>query len=100
MMVQTQSYSNTPGEGALAHKIRDELESEGIEVQLQALTGERLNTIAWLHSEGDGPSLMLNGHIDTNMAGEGWTKDPFGAEIDDDCIYGIGVSNMKASERP
>jgi acetylornithine deacetylase len=62
------------------------------------LTDERLNTVAWLRGEGDGPSLVLNGHIVTNMAGEGWTKDPFGAEIDHGCIYGIGVSNMKAAD--
>ncbi len=41
---------------------------------------------------------MLNGHLDTNPAGEGWTKDPLGGEVDDDFIYGIGVSNMKAAD--
>jgi acetylornithine deacetylase len=41
---------------------------------------------------------MLNGHLDTNPAGEGWTKDPFGGDVDDECIYGIGVSNMKAAD--
>src|ERR1700730_4814523 len=47
---------------------------------------------------GGGTSLMLNGHLDTNPAGEGWTKDPFGGDVDDECIYGIGVSNMKAAD--
>src|SRR5258706_92674 len=47
---------------------------------------------------GSGTSPMLNGHLDTNPAGEGWTKDPFGGDVDDECIYGIGVSNMKAAD--
>lgn len=42
--------------------------------------------------------MMLNGHIDTNPAGEGWTKDPFSGAIEDGCVYGIGVSNMKAAD--
>jgi acetylornithine deacetylase len=41
---------------------------------------------------------MFNGHLDTNMAGEGWTKDPLGGVVDDKFIYGIGVSNMKAAD--
>ena len=35
--------------------------------------------------------------MDTNPVGEGWTVDPWGGIVkDDNCIYGIGVSNMKA----
>src|SRR5215213_1673592 len=98
MMVQTPSYSNTPGEGDLARKLAAELEPHGLEVRLHPVTHERLNTVAWLRGSGDGPSLMLNGHIDTNMAGEGWTRDPFGADVDNGDIYGIGVSNMKAAD--
>ena len=35
--------------------------------------------------------------MDTNHIGSGWTTDPFGGEIKDNHIYGLGVSNMKAS---
>jgi acetylornithine deacetylase len=98
MMVQTRSYSNTPGEGDLARKLAAELEPQGLEVRLHPVMHERLNTVAWLRGAAEGPSLMLNGHIDTNMAGEGWTRDPFGADIENGCIYGIGVSNMKAAD--
>jgi acetylornithine deacetylase len=40
---------------------------------------------------------MYNGHMDTNPAGEGWLRDPLGGEVDEEFVYGIGISNMKAS---
>ena len=45
----------------------------------------------------DGRSLILNGHADTvtvEPRGE-WNRDPFGAEIDGDLMYGRGTSDMK-----
>ncbi|KAL7622756.1 hypothetical protein AAE478_006434 [Parahypoxylon ruwenzoriense] len=41
-------------------------------------------------------SLLFNGHLDTNPVSEGWTIDPWEGKIDDNFIYGIGVSNMKS----
>jgi acetylornithine deacetylase len=41
---------------------------------------------------------MFNGHLDTNPVTEGWTVDPLGGVYDDRYVYGIGVSNMKASD--
>ena len=97
-MIQSKSYSNSPGEGDLARWLGAELQAQGLEVEHQEVERDRLNTLAWLRGSGDGPSLMLNGHIDTNPAGEGWTKDPLAGVVDDKFIYGIGVSNMKAGD--
>lgn len=58
---------------------------------------DRPNVIGTLAGMGGGRSLVLNGHVDTvtvEPAGE-WTKDPFGAEIDGDLMYGRGTSDMK-----
>jgi acetylornithine deacetylase len=44
---------------------------------------------------GDGPGLLLLGHTDVVPVGEGWTKDPFGAAVQDGRIYGRGASDMK-----
>ena len=41
---------------------------------------------------------MFNGHMDTNPVTGGWTVDPWGGVRDDDVIYGIGASNMKAGD--
>jgi acetylornithine deacetylase/succinyl-diaminopimelate desuccinylase-like protein len=47
----------------------------------------------------DGPTLLLNGHLDTQPVGDGatWTRDPFGGQIEGDRIYGLGSSDMKGA---
>ena len=52
---------------------------------------------AW-KGTGGGKSLLFNGHLDTNPVTEGWTVDPWAGKVDDNFIYGIGVSNMKAGD--
>jgi len=46
---------------------------------------------------GGGRSLILNGHADTVTIEprDEWTRDPFGAEVDGDLMYGRGTSDMK-----
>jgi acetylornithine deacetylase len=58
----------------------------------------RPNLVARLPGQGDGRSLILNGHVDTMPAGdrEKWTHDPWGGEIDGGQMYGLGVCDMKA----
>jgi len=57
----------------------------------------RPNVIATLKGEGNGKSLLLNGHIDnvTVEPKSDWTVDPFGAEIIDGKIFGRGACDMK-----
>jgi acetylornithine deacetylase/succinyl-diaminopimelate desuccinylase-like protein len=43
----------------------------------------------------DGPKMMLNFHIDTFDAFEGWKTDPFKAIEKDGRIYGLGAHDMK-----
>jgi len=45
---------------------------------------------------GDGPVVALNAHGDVVPPGEGWTKDPYGAEIVDGWMYGRGVAVSKS----
>jgi acetylornithine deacetylase len=44
----------------------------------------------------DGPTLLLTGHSDTVPIGNGWSRDPFGAVIEDGRLYGRGSCDMKA----
>ncbi|MEQ9860380.1 M20/M25/M40 family metallo-hydrolase [Pectobacterium cacticida] len=97
-MVQHKSYSQTDGERKLAEYMASQMQMLGLETQLQPVPGERLNAIGTLRGEGGGPSLLFNGHLDTNPVTEGWTVDPWEGNIDDEFIYGIGVSNMKAGD--
>lgn len=97
-MVRLRSYSAEGEEGAIARFVQDAALESGLESQLQEVEPGRYNVISRLRGSGGGRSLMLNGHLDTNPAGAGWTVDPLGGEVKGGCIYGIGVSNMKAAD--
>ena len=45
---------------------------------------------------GEGPVIALNAHGDVVPPGEGWTVDPYGAEIKDGMMYGRGVAVSKS----
>ncbi len=57
----------------------------------------RRNVVARFPGVGEGPTLILNGHVDTVTAGdEGrWSHAPFGAEVVEDRLYGRGAADMK-----
>lgn len=52
---------------------------------------------ATFRGAGGGPSLLLNGHIDvvSPEPREGWTTDPFRADLRDGLLYGRGACDMK-----
>ncbi len=56
----------------------------------------RPNVVGSFRGNG-GPTLILNGHIDTVTAGDeqGWTHAPFGADVVGECLYGRGAADMK-----
>ena len=45
---------------------------------------------------GPGPIVALNAHGDVVPPGEGWTSDPYGAEIHEGWMYGRGVAVSKS----
>lgn len=97
-MVRRKSYTETEGERALAAHMAEVLREIGLEAELQPVEGERVNAIGRLKGAGGGASLLFNGHLDTNPVTTGWTVDPWGGVVDDEFVYGIGVSNMKAGD--
>lgn len=96
-MVRMRSYSAGGEESALARRMVAEMRQIGLDARLQEVEPGRFNAIGVLAGTGGGRSLMLNGHIDTNPVGVGWTVDPFEGLVRDGFVHGIGVSNMKAS---
>ncbi len=48
------------------------------------------------HRFGDGPVIALNAHGDVVPPGEGWTCDPYGAEVRDGWLYGRGAAVSKS----
>ena len=67
-------------------------------VRLEAPGGDvpRPNVLGSREVGAAGPTIHLNGHVDVVPPGDGWTTDPFGAEIRDGRIYGRGSCDMKA----
>lgn len=94
-MARIKSYSGDETEIAdfTATKLRD----LGLDVQLQQVAPRRVNVIGTWRGARNAPSLMYNGHMDTNPAGEGWSRDPLGGDVDDQFVYGIGICNMKSA---
>lgn len=57
----------------------------------------RPNVTAVRQGSGAGRSLILSGHVDTVPSGTlPWTRDPFGAAIEGNRLYGRGSNDMKA----
>jgi acetylornithine deacetylase/succinyl-diaminopimelate desuccinylase family protein len=48
------------------------------------------------HRFGDGPTIALNAHGDVVPPGEGWSADPYGAQIRDGMMYGRGAAVSKS----
>ncbi|MBT5516014.1 MAG: M20/M25/M40 family metallo-hydrolase [Rhodospirillaceae bacterium] len=71
------------------------LQSSGLEPVLNY--AGRPNVVGVFKGKGGGRSLILNGHIDTVTIEptDEWTREPFGAEVEDGRMYGRGTSDMK-----
>ncbi|HYK13387.1 MAG TPA: M20/M25/M40 family metallo-hydrolase, partial [Burkholderiales bacterium] len=98
--------SPTGSEQACADYIIGRYRAAGIKVLPQTFEAGRSNAIGIIKGKGTGPTLMLNGHMDTSFVGnlsgpEEFMPDSPGfrpkAVIDGEWIYGLGVYNMKAS---
>jgi len=86
-MIQVQTFSGE--EGPTADLIASYLQSKGI-----STTRLNNNIIARnKHWRSDLPTLILNSHHDTVKINNGWTRDPFGAEIDAGKLYGRGSND-------
>lgn len=53
------------------------------------------NVIAEITGSQPGPTICLNGHLDSVKLCNGWTRDPMG-ETDGDKLYGLGALDMKS----
>lgn len=67
-----------------------QLRDLGLEVDVRQVTPGRTNLYARIAGRGDGPTLMLNGHLDTIPIGDCWP-----CRREDDRIYGRGSTDMK-----
>ena len=80
------------GEGRLAEACHGWLEGWGLDTRTVEVAPGRFNVVATL--EGAGPTLLLNGHLDT-VGVEGMTVDPFSGDLLHGRITGRGSCDMK-----
>lgn len=80
------------GEAEIAAFCAELLEGWGFDVSTGEPVPGRPNVVASLR--GTGPTLLLNGHLDT-VGVAGMTIDPFGAELKDGRLWGRGSCDMK-----
>lgn len=92
---------NPPGqEKPGAELIRGQLESWGVETEfIQTPDPDRPQVVAWVRGSEEGPTVILNGHIDTVGEGdrEKWNFPPFELTQRDGRLYGLGACDMKSS---
>lgn len=96
---------NPPGDCYLeiCEYLKRRLEKNGFDVELVRAfetPGDsdkypRWNVIARKEGAHSGDCVHFNSHTDVVEIGHGWTRDPFGAELDGDLIYGRGTCDMK-----
>jgi len=89
---------NPPGNEVEVQAVVREYISQrpGLEVaELEATPGRPI-IVARLDTGRPGRTIVLCGHVDTVPVGEGWTHDPFAAEIESGRLYGRGACDMKA----
>ena len=90
------AYRSYPSEeGPVQRHVAAWLAAAGLEPELQETEGDRPNVVARLEN-GDGPTLLLNGHTDTVLAVDGWSSDPWRARRDGDRLFGLGAADMKS----
>ena len=86
-----------PGEREAAEYVAAKLSEVGIDAQILESHSKRASVVARI--EGTDPerdALLIHGHLDVVPAqASDWTRDPFGGEIADDCVWGRGAVDMK-----
>ena len=92
---------NPPGdERAVADLVTARLRELGVAgVERLGARPERPNLVVRMRGSGEGPKLMLSGHLDTKPAGDldAWETDPWDPVLRGGDLVGLGSGDMKAA---
>jgi succinyl-diaminopimelate desuccinylase len=89
---------NPPGdESKIAEFVKNYLNALGIKAKIRQFKKGRSNVIAIIKGRNIKKSLLITPHLDTVPAGKSWKKDPFGARIEKNKIYGLGATDCKGN---
>lgn len=97
-LVRARSVNPGIYETAMAEQVRSWLADLPVEITVVEFAPGRPSVAAVLPGTGEGPRLVLNGHMDTVPVDEvgRWTDDPFDPVLRDGYLYGRGACDMKA----
>ncbi|MER6353097.1 ArgE/DapE family deacylase [Streptomyces sp. NPDC001634] len=114
-LIAIPSVTGTPAESEIQHELAGRLDRLGLDVDLwsmnlpelradpgfpgaEAPRDEAWGLVASTPDGGDGPALILQGHVDVVPPGDpaSWVGDPFVARTVGDTVYGRGACDMKA----
>lgn len=82
-------------EKAVAERLAEEMRRVGF----PEVRHDRIGNVIGRLGSGGGPRLIYNGHMDTVSVSDpdAWTRDPYGAQIEDGVLYGLGACDMKGA---
>ena len=96
MMKLTKEYISIPSlsrqEAELANHINRFLGDNGISSSI-----DEAGNVVGIIENGEGPTLVMNGHMDTVPPTPQWKRDPYTPKTEGDVLYGLGSSDMKGS---
>lgn len=96
-LIRIPSHKDVEGrETAVGDFIYDYCVKLGLECKKVPVDGTRNNIYVWLRGNGGGPTLLLNGHMDT-VPPYNMTIEPYSAEVKDGQIWGRGGNDMKGA---
>jgi succinyl-diaminopimelate desuccinylase len=96
-LVSVPSVNPGTSEQAMLDAVQRELSGLDLETTVVEFAPGRPSLAAVLNGSGDGPTLLLNGHMDTVPPGDRalWSTDPFGGELRENAVWGRGSLDMK-----
>jgi len=95
LLTQLVAIRSYPGEErAVQQAIADWFQQQGLTAQV-ALTENGQPNLTVRVENGEGPTTLLNGHVDTVLAAQGWSCDPWQGRREGDRFYGLGAGDMK-----
>jgi succinyl-diaminopimelate desuccinylase len=92
------SIRSVVGEGTSAHQwLTRRLRDIGFQIEHYAVEGRTTPlVVGTLEGEGDAPGVLFDAHYDTVGANPAdWSRDPWGAQIEDGVLYGRGTVDSK-----
>lgn len=79
-----------------AEMLAGALQDVGVPARLTRCGTAGMSNVQATYGPATPDGLVFNGHMEVYPPSTSWTRDPFGGDVGDGQIYGVGVADMKA----